>query len=64
MSVLPRSNLHLDVLIGRDEAIEPVDVFGGKVIILSCPLNTNRLEGMETSLPLDTHKDMEKKWRL
>ncbi|KAF8746280.1 hypothetical protein AX14_000075 [Amanita brunnescens Koide BX004] len=48
MSVLPRSNLHLDILMGRDEAIEPVDVFGG----------------METSLPLDIHKDMEKKWRL
>jgi proteasome maturation protein len=34
MSGLPRSNLHLDVLMGRDEAIEPVDVFGGKVIII------------------------------
>ena len=34
MSALPRSNLHLDVLMGRDEAIEPVDVFGGKVIVI------------------------------
>lgn len=35
MSVLPRSNLHLDILMGRDEAIEPVDVFGGKCILCS-----------------------------
>ncbi|KAF8633995.1 hypothetical protein AX15_001169 [Amanita polypyramis BW_CC] len=48
MSVLPQSNLHLDILMGRDEVIEPTDVFGG----------------METSLPLDIHKDMEKKLRL
>lgn len=33
MPVLPRSNLHLDILMGRDEVIEPVDVFGGKSIL-------------------------------
>ncbi|KAK2461733.1 hypothetical protein APHAL10511_006196 [Amanita phalloides] len=48
MSLLPRSNLHLDILMGRDDTIEPADVFGG----------------METNLPLDIHRDMEKKWRL
>ncbi|KAF8640595.1 hypothetical protein AX17_000257 [Amanita inopinata Kibby_2008] len=48
MPVLPQSNIHLDILMGRDEAIEPADVFGG----------------METALPLDIHKDMEKKLQL
>jgi len=26
---MPQSNLHLDILMGRDEVIEPVDVFLG-----------------------------------
>ncbi|KIL70598.1 hypothetical protein M378DRAFT_94973 [Amanita muscaria Koide BX008] len=48
MPALPRSNLQLDILMGRDDVLEPADVFGG----------------METALPLDIHKDMEKKVRL
>src|ERR1700722_14900921 len=30
MPALPQSNLHLDILMGRDETIEPVDVFFGE----------------------------------
>ncbi|KAK7064733.1 proteasome maturation factor UMP1 [Favolaschia claudopus] len=45
MAGLPQSNLHLDILMGRDETIEPVDIFGG----------------MEDAPPLNIHKDMEKK---
>jgi len=45
MPALPRSNVHLDILMGRDETIEPFDIFGG----------------MEKDLPLDTHTEMEKK---
>ncbi|KAL9716013.1 hypothetical protein Ac2012v2_000457 [Leucoagaricus gongylophorus] len=26
---LPQSNLHLDILMGRDEVIEPIDIFLG-----------------------------------
>jgi len=44
----PQSNLHLDILMGRDELIEPADVF----------------LGMETSRPLDTRKEAEKKYRI
>lgn len=29
MPALPQSNLHLDILMGRDESIGPADVFGG-----------------------------------
>ncbi|KAJ7151583.1 proteasome maturation factor UMP1 [Mycena filopes] len=44
----PTSNVHLDILMGRDETIEPVDVFGG----------------MEDTPPQDIHKDMEKKLKM
>ncbi|KAK0506522.1 proteasome maturation factor UMP1-domain-containing protein [Armillaria luteobubalina] len=45
MPALPQSNLHLDILMGRDETIAPADVFGG----------------MEAGSSLDIHRDMEKK---
>ncbi|KAJ6627008.1 proteasome maturation factor UMP1 [Mycena sp. CBHHK59/15] len=48
MPAFPQSNLHLDILMGRDETIEPVDIFGG----------------MEVMPPQDIHKDMEKKLKL
>jgi len=41
----PRANLHLDILMGRDEVIEPSDVF----------------LGMETGPSLDPHNEMQKK---
>ncbi|KAJ7226075.1 proteasome maturation factor UMP1 [Mycena pura] len=48
MPALPQSNIHLDILMGRDETIEPVDVFGG----------------METTEPQNIHSDMEKKLKM
>jgi len=29
----PQSNLHLDILMGRDETIEPADVFMGEFLV-------------------------------
>jgi hypothetical protein len=29
MPAFPQSNIHLDILMGRDECIEPTDVFAG-----------------------------------
>ncbi|EGN92673.1 hypothetical protein SERLA73DRAFT_190673 [Serpula lacrymans var. lacrymans S7.3] len=46
--IMPQSNLHLDILMGRDESIEPVDFFGG----------------MDNGPPLDIHSEMEKRLRL
>lgn len=37
MPALPQSqsNLHLDILMGRDETLEPADFFGGLYILLN-----------------------------
>ena len=37
MPALPRSNIHLDILMGRDETVDVTDVFNGKstLIIIS-----------------------------
>jgi len=43
----PQANLHLDILMGRDEIIEPSDIF----------------LGMETGPSLDPHNEMQKKIR-
>ena len=32
--IAPQSNLHLDILMGRDESIDFADVFLGKVLLL------------------------------
>nr|GAT58411.1 predicted protein [Mycena chlorophos] len=48
MPVFPQSNLHLDILMGRDETIEPVDIFGGQ----------------ETGAPQNIHAEMEKKLKM
>ncbi|TFK76669.1 proteasome maturation factor UMP1 [Pluteus cervinus] len=48
MPALPRSNVHLDVLMGRDETIEAFDIFGGE----------------ESESSLDIHSEMEKKLRM
>ncbi|KAK7468486.1 hypothetical protein VKT23_002992 [Stygiomarasmius scandens] len=45
MPALPQSNIHLDILMGRDETIEPADVFAEPI----------------SGPPLDIHKDMERK---
>ncbi|KAF9263119.1 proteasome maturation factor UMP1 [Marasmius fiardii PR-910] len=48
MPALPQSNIHLDILMGRDETIGPSDVFGEPI----------------RATPFDIHADMEKKRRL
>ncbi|KAF5319852.1 hypothetical protein D9758_000003 [Tetrapyrgos nigripes] len=48
MPVLPQSNIHLDILMGRDETVEAADVFAGPI----------------SGPPLDIHKDMERKLRM
>ncbi|KAJ7456434.1 proteasome maturation factor UMP1 [Mycena latifolia] len=48
MPAMPQSNLHLDILMGCDETIEPVDIFGG----------------METMPPQNIHQEMEKKLKM
>ncbi|TFK40925.1 proteasome maturation factor UMP1 [Crucibulum laeve] len=45
---MPHSNIHLDILMGRDETIDPTDIF----------------LGMESGPSLDIHKEMEKKFRV
>ncbi|CEL57565.1 Proteasome maturation protein OS=Bos taurus GN=POMP PE=2 SV=1 [Rhizoctonia solani AG-1 IB] len=48
MPAMPQSNIHLDILMGRDEALDVGDFFGD----------------IETLHPLDIHADMERKLRL
>ncbi|KAJ6501484.1 proteasome maturation factor UMP1 [Mycena vitilis] len=48
MPAFPQSNVHLDILMGRDETIAPADIFGG----------------MEDTPPQDIHRDMEKKLKM
>ncbi|KIY66811.1 proteasome maturation factor UMP1 [Cylindrobasidium torrendii FP15055 ss-10] len=45
MPVLPQTNIHLDILMGRDETIDTADIFAGP----------------SPEIPLDIHADMEKK---
>ncbi|KIM84723.1 hypothetical protein PILCRDRAFT_96799 [Piloderma croceum F 1598] len=48
MPELPQSNIHLDILMGRDECLEPADFFGA----------------IESGPSMDIHADMEKKRRI
>ncbi|KAH7930595.1 proteasome maturation factor UMP1 [Leucogyrophana mollusca] len=48
MPAMPHTNLHLDILMGRDETLDPSDFFGG----------------METGPSMSVHAEMEKKLRL
>ena len=66
MPALPQSNIHLDILMGRDEALDVSDLFGGTwykpVRIHLMP--TTLLEGTENKPPMNIHGDMEKKLRI
>jgi proteasome maturation protein len=59
----PQTNLHLDILMGRDEIIEPSDVFLGDCIALLYNLIVSSFfhVGMETGPSLDPHNEMQKK---
>jgi proteasome maturation protein len=66
MPALPDSNLHLDILMGRDETIVPADIFGGELYISSLlQLCIHALcSGMEDAPPQNIHRDMEKKLKM
>ena len=62
----PQSNLHLDILMGRDEVIEPSDVFLGDIshcVIYNLFVSSSIHVGMETGPSLDPHNEMQKKVR-
>ncbi len=64
-SGIPQSNLHLDILMGRYELIEPADIFlGSYFLFLDLIYTEKKFTGMETSRSSDTHKEMEKKYRI
>jgi len=48
MPAMPQSNIHLDILMGRDETLDAADFF----------------LGMESGPPLNVHNEMERKMRL
>ncbi|KAH8120685.1 proteasome maturation factor UMP1-domain-containing protein [Phellopilus nigrolimitatus] len=48
MPALPRSNIHLDILMGRDESLDIADIFGET----------------EVAPPMDIHGQMERKLRM
>jgi hypothetical protein len=62
MPALPQSNIHLDILMGRDECLEPADFFGSA----STPSSSsqaflNVVADMESGPSMNIHADMEKK---
>jgi proteasome maturation protein len=66
MPALPQSNIHLDILMGRDECIEPVDIFGGAYTLINLALSLADIccSDPESGPPLDIHRDMERKLRI
>ena len=71
MPILPQSNLHLDILMGRDETLECADFMGSgpshpvhRVYAqadLPCSFAST---AAEMTQPMDIHADMEKKLRM
>ena len=61
MPGMPQSNIHLDILMGRDETLEPEDFFLGSSTALVCADNADLPIGMEQNLPQNLHSEMEKK---
>lgn len=69
MPCLPRSNIHLDILMGRDEEVDFHDVFGGTHdAFFSARMNSNLISivpvGRPSAPPLNIHADMERKLRM
>ena len=68
MPAMRQSNIHLDILMGRDEHLDVADVFEGtsqptQSITGMLIYNSNDLE-TESAPPLDIHAQMEKKLRM
>ena len=67
MPILPQSNLHLDILMGRDETLECADFMapGASLSHLAILSETKTvLAASEMAQPMDIHADMERKLRM
>ena len=67
MPVLPQSNFHLYILMGRDETLECADFMAPGSSSADLPPNTALtlvFLALEMVQPLDIHADMEKKLRM
>ena len=66
MPALPRSNIHLDILMGRDEMLDVHDVFLGAQLIYALCVEEllTGCTGREEAPPLDIHAEMERKLRM
>jgi proteasome maturation protein len=61
---MSRSNVHLDILMGRDEMIEPADIFGGAYVFVLVMPPLIPFSDEEPVAAIDIHRDMERKFRL
>jgi proteasome maturation protein len=60
-----QSNIHLDILMGRDEMLEPADLFLGLFLLCVRVLKPLRIRlGMEHGPSFSIHSEMEKKLRI
>lgn len=51
MPGMGRSNVHLDILMGRDETLDPQDFFLGRSVILACSGDANMLQEWSRAFP-------------
>lgn len=64
MPGMGRSNIHLDILMGRDETLDSTDIFLGWSAIFTWSTLLMLALGMEQGFPQNLHSEMEKKLRL
>jgi hypothetical protein len=59
---ISRSNLHMDILLGRDESLDVSDFFGGgKCTIIASNASCKQVMlGVEMDLPVDPYGEMER----
>lgn len=57
------SNIHLDILMGRDEAIEPADFMTPSKhrVLPNHTMRTNACSGGDLTIPLSVHAEMQKR---
>jgi proteasome maturation protein len=67
MPAMPQSNIHLDILEGRDEILDVTDFFRVSSTYISLPVAHLPLicfSDVPTDPPMDIHADMERKLRM